>query len=223
MKATDHHAGAMACSTLEPEVPGAAGYAQEAKLLLKRYEGVSFVDKHRCVLHLIPREPCDALDIGAGSGVDAAWLADKGHRVLAIEPTLEFRVAGMAMHPSPLIEWIDDSLPALSVTTGLLRKFDLVMITAVWMHLDEEERGRAMRNVASMLKPDGVLLMSLRHGPAPMHRPMFEVTAEETTQLGRLNSLHPILSLRTESAHPANRRAGVQWSHLAFDRSDRRR
>jgi hypothetical protein len=126
------------------------------------------------------------------------------------------------MHPSPLIQWIDDSLPALAVTTGLQRKFDLIMITAVWMHLDEQERRCAMRNVASLLKADGLLLMSLRHGPAPSRRAMFDVTAEETTELGRRSGLHPILNQRTESAQKANCRAGVEWSHLAFDRSYRR-
>jgi hypothetical protein len=29
-----------------------------------------------------------------------------GHRVVAVEPTVEMRLGAMALHPSPLIEWL---------------------------------------------------------------------------------------------------------------------
>ena len=90
-------------------IASAKGYAQEAEQLIGYYERIPFADKHRAVLHLIPAYPCRVLDIGAGTGADAAWFADKGHRVVAVEPTKELRLPGMALHPSPSIEWLDDS------------------------------------------------------------------------------------------------------------------
>jgi hypothetical protein len=92
------------------------------------------------------------------------------------------------------------------------------MLTAVWMHLDEEERRLAMPNVSSLLAPDGVLIMSIRHGPVPDGRRMFEVTAGETIALARACGLRGVLDRHTPSALVVNRETGVTWSRLAFDR-----
>lgn len=68
-------------------ISGTENYADEAPELLKRYESISFADAHAPVLQLIPPAPCHALDIGAGTGRDAAGLAALGHSVVAVEPT----------------------------------------------------------------------------------------------------------------------------------------
>ena len=47
------------------------------------------------------------------------------------------RIPAMALHPSPRIEWLNDSLPELATLRTRRETFDLVMLTAVWMHLDE--------------------------------------------------------------------------------------
>src|SRR5207302_10251745 len=104
--------------------------------LLKRYESISFAEAHHTVIHLIPKEPCRVLDIGAGTGRDAAGFAAMGHRVIAVEPTEEMRCGAMALHPSPLIEWLDDSLPDLARLRARDERFDVVMLTAVGMQLD---------------------------------------------------------------------------------------
>ncbi len=53
-------------------------YNREAKSLASRYESRTFEDIHRDVLDLIPESPGLVLDIGAGSGRDAAWFAVRG-------------------------------------------------------------------------------------------------------------------------------------------------
>lgn len=60
------------------------GYADEAPLLLRRYESVSFAEVHRAVAHLFPTAPAGVLDIGAGTGRDAAGFAALGHRMFAV-------------------------------------------------------------------------------------------------------------------------------------------
>ena len=127
---------------------GTEGYADEAEELFKLYESIPAADLHRAVLHLIPTAPSHILDIGSGTGRDAAWFAAQGHRVVAVEPTDAMRMPAMALHPSPLIEWLDDSLPDLALLLARGEKFDVVMLTAVWMHLDAEQRRRAIPNLA---------------------------------------------------------------------------
>jgi hypothetical protein len=95
-------------------------------------------------------------------------------------------------------------------------EFDVVMLTAVFMHLDEEQRRRAMPNLAALMQEGGVLIMSLRHGPVPAGRRMFAVSAEETIELAQVQSLRPVLNVRTDSSEEINRLAGVTWTRLAF-------
>lgn len=93
---------------------GTRGYAAEAVELFVRYECFGFEHAHAAVLHLIPTTPGKVLDIGSGTGRDAAYLAAKGHRVVAVEPTGALRKRAAALHKSPAIEWIDDGLPDAS-------------------------------------------------------------------------------------------------------------
>ena len=196
---------------------GTEGYAEEAEALAARYEALRFADLHRPVLHLVPAAPCRALDIGAGTGRDAAALAEMGHAVVAAEPTAALRAKAMALHPSPRIEWVDDALPDLPRLAARGEPFDLVMLTAVWMHLDEDQRRRAMPKVARLVRGGGgVAIFSLRHGPVPPGRRMFDVSAEETEALAAAEGLG--LSLRLDGQADAQRRPGVRWTRLAFSK-----
>jgi SAM-dependent methyltransferase len=196
--------------------PGVEGYAEQAHVLIAQYESVPFLDKHAAILHLIPGAPCRVLDVGAGTGADAAWLAGRGHQVVAVEPTRELREPGMALHASSVIEWGDDGLPDLDVITRSGRTFDRIMLTAVWMHLDERERRRAMPVLAKLLAPRGVVLFALRHGPIPTGRRMFDVGPDETIELARAHGLESVLRVHTASLLTANRAAGVEWTRLAL-------
>jgi SAM-dependent methyltransferase len=195
------------------------GYARDADALAGRWEDISFTELHQPVLHLFPAIPCSVLDIGAGTGRDAGQLAALGHRVVAVEPSDELRQAAIARHPSPRIEWLDDSLPEVASLVSRRQTFDLIMLTAVWMHLDAQQRRQAMPRLASMLRIGGTLIMSLRHGPVPAGRRMFDVGAEETIALAKVQRLDAVIHTRTASMQPANRLAGVTWTRLAFVKS----
>jgi SAM-dependent methyltransferase len=201
---------------MSSRVSGTEGYADEAEELFNLYESFSAADAHRAVLHLIPTEPSRILDIGSGTGRDAAWFASQGHRVVAVEPTDALRIPAMALHPSPLIEWLDDSLPDLALLLARGEKFDVVMLTAVWMHLDAQQRRQAMPNLAALVRAGGAVIMTIRHGPVPVGRRMFEVSPEETIELAQTQDLHPVLNLHTESRQEQNRIAGITWTSVAF-------
>jgi SAM-dependent methyltransferase len=196
---------------------GTEGYGEEADKLAVSYESLTFEGVQREVLHLIPSVPCRVLDIGAGTGRDAAALAAKGHTVTAMEPTAAMRVHGQRLHALPRIEWMDDALPELAVLRATARRYDLVMATAVWMHLDKAERATAMRNVAELMAPHALFLASLRHGPVPSGRRMFDVSADETVALAGDHGLSPI--------HRSGRgdmfgRPGVTWTFLGFRKEE---
>ncbi len=196
---------------------GTQGYGETADVLVTQYESRTFADVHRGLLPLLPAAPARALDIGAGTGRDAAALAALGHSVLAVEPTPEMRAHGQRLHPSPAIEWLDDSLPELAHVLARVRardqRFDLVMMTAVWMHLDEAERTRAMSCVAELIAPGGLMTLSLRHGPVPAGRRMFDVSPDETRALAARHGLATVYEKARPSVFNAD---GVWWDVLAF-------
>jgi 2-polyprenyl-3-methyl-5-hydroxy-6-metoxy-1,4-benzoquinol methylase len=195
---------------------GTEGYADEADALVKQYESISFADVHKQILHLLPKPPARVLDVGAGTGRDAAGFAAMGHIVTAVEPTAELRIQAMKLHPSPQIAWVDDSLPGLSVVSGRGETFDVVMLTAVWMHLDEQQRRRAMVRVAALVRPGGVMALSLRHGPVPAGRRMFDVTTTETIALAQAEGLTCVQQF--EDVVGLLKRPGISWDRLAFTR-----
>lgn len=196
------------------QLSGTEGYGDEASALVKQYESITFEDVHRHCLHLIPSTPSLVLDVGAGTGRDAAALAALGHRVVAVEPTAELRTEAARLHPSPSIEWVDDGLPELRVTSTRAERFDLVMLTAVWMHLDEGQRRVAMPVVARLLRDGGILMLSLRHGPVPQGRRMFDVSADETIALAAREGLRVVLHLENQPGLFG--RTNVSWTRLAF-------
>lgn len=195
-------------------VSGTEGYAAEANALLRQYEAIPFADVHRQVLHLLPTVASDVVDIGAGTGRDAAALAAMGHRVVAVEPTEPLRRHAMSLHASAGIRWIDDSLPELAALRSLGERFDMVMLTAVWMHLDGSQRRVAMSRVGGLVRSAGLVILSLRHGPVPPGRRMFDVSAEETIGLADGEGLDCLMNVPGPSVQA--RHPDVTWTRLAF-------
>ncbi|PCI04366.1 MAG: SAM-dependent methyltransferase [Hyphomicrobiales bacterium] len=200
-------------------VKGTQGYSEQSAELLSRYDNILFEDVHASVMHLIPKTSGMALDLGAGTGRDAAHLTGLGHKVVAVEPTDEFRNSASRRYPH--IEWIDDALPELGKLADRIGQFDFIMATAMWMHLDEAERKISMHNVAELLKPEGLLIMSIRCGPTPAGRLMYDVSASETKLLAANDGLEVIFEKVTPSLGEANKKAGVKWLRLVFRNSSR--
>ncbi|MGX2997132.1 class I SAM-dependent methyltransferase [Streptomyces sp. JNUCC 64] len=186
-------------------------YARNAALLGRRYGGVSFEEAHGGVLDLLPPAPARALDVGAGTGRDAAALARRGYRVVAAEPVRELREVARGLYPAADVRWTASALPELP---GLEGPFELVLLSAVWMHLPPVERGPAMRRLAALLAPSGLLVVSLRRGTPPADRVMFEVPAEEVVHDGERAGLRP--ERLVEDGADRLGRAGVWWQTVAL-------
>jgi SAM-dependent methyltransferase len=194
-------------------VSGTEGYGETAAERVKQYESIPFAHVHRHWMPLFPTTPSHVIDIGAGTGRDAAGFAELGHTVTAVEPTPELRTEAQRLHPHPAITWLDDSLPELDRVHALGGRYDLVMLTAVWMHLDLGQRERAMARIAPLIRSRGVMALSLRHGPVPAGRRMFDVSADETIALAARHGLAVIHQSKGPSQLGG---PDVWWDRLAF-------
>ncbi|MFD7594539.1 class I SAM-dependent methyltransferase [Kitasatospora sp. NPDC059812] len=190
-----------------------AGYAEAAEELAVQYESVTFAEVHADLLHSYPPPPAAVLDVGAGTGRDAAALAALGHPVVAVEPTAELRSVAERLHAGSGVRWVADELPELPQLSAGTERFDLVLLTAVWMHLAPAERALAMAALGRLLAPGGRLALTLRHGPVPPGRRMFDVPPEETVALAAARGLRLLHRAERGDLHG---RSGVRWTSLVF-------
>lgn len=182
-------------------------YDDHAAELAARYERLRFEDVHAGLLDLLPAHGA-ILDVGAGSGRDAAWLVAHGYRVVAVEPSVPMQAVAQRCHPHLAARWVRDSLPSLAEVHRLGLAFDFILVSGVWMHVLRAERPRALRALVALLKPGGRIAVSLRLGPSDPERQMYPVSQQE---LERLASDCGLVVLRVAPAADLLGRPDVQW------------
>ena len=75
-------------------------YEANAEAVVPQYEAIDPAALHGWLRDLLPNAPVAVLDVGAGSGRDAAWLASLGHEVMAAEPSAAMRGEAARLHPT---------------------------------------------------------------------------------------------------------------------------
>ena len=189
-----------------------AAYEVAAPRLATEYERQTFEQVHHPVFDLVPKSDICVLDVGAGSGRDAAWFASGvNNTVIAVEPTRALLNTGKQRHTSTNIQWVDDLLPGLEKVTRSKLVFDLIWLSAVWMHVPPSARTRAFRKLVSVMRPGGSMMISIRKGPPPSERPMTPVSAAEVEELARHYGLQTVRSIPSADA---GNRPGVSWEVL---------
>ncbi|MFC7448225.1 class I SAM-dependent methyltransferase [Rhodococcus daqingensis] len=137
--------------------------------------------------------PGTALDVGAGEGADAHWLAERGWRVTAVDfsTTALQRAAergeALGADVAGRLIWVRADL----TTEPIEGRFDLV--TAQFMHLPEPQRSVLYARLAAAVAPGGSLLI-VGHHPSDLQTtvprppvPELFFTAEEVA-----GSLDPV-------------------------------
>ena len=190
-----------------------AWYDAHADALAARYEAVAPEQVHDWLQDLLPSKAAAVLDVGAGSGRDAAWLASQGHDVVAVEPSSGMRKGARKRHAERSVQWLADALPGLDRTfrTGLA--FDVILLSAVWMHVAPADRAKAFRRLITLLKPGGLLAITLRSGPAEPERGFHPVSSDQIRMLARD---HGALVQHESTGDDHFGCAGVRWTNVAI-------
>lgn len=200
-----------------------AAYAEAATPdLIARFDNLDCREIYAPVIDLLPRTPCRIADIGSVTGRDAAWFAAQGHDVMAVEPVPELRQAGMRLHRCERISWLDDQLPELK-NARLHGTFDLITLCGVWHHIDDRARRQALESISDMTAPGGLLVMSLRHGPAPAGRRAFPISPPQTLDHAAHLGFTLLRQAEVASIQAGNRAMGVHWTWIVLQRSGQAR
>ncbi|NBE06068.1 class I SAM-dependent methyltransferase [Paragemmobacter ruber] len=203
----------------KPESDALSFYRRHAADLADGYEALAFEDAHPDLVRILMTERAgsvlDILDVGAGTGRDAAWLAHRGHRVVAVEPSEAMQAIGKRLHSDEGISWVFDTLPTLDEIHATGKRFDLVILSAVWMHLPEEDRAKALTSVYGLLLPGGTAYLTLRIGPEEPSRGIHSVSLEDFRRLASNLSI-PVKSLASQSDLLG--RSHIVWQAIRIDR-----
>ncbi len=195
-----------------------AYYDRNADALIAKYDALNADEVHRAwAPQHLREEPGFACDIGAGSGRDANWLAEQGWEVVAVEPSAMRDKAAEESHPR--VTWLNDTLPGLKSLRALGRRFDLILLSAVWMHVAPKDRERAFRILSELLNPSGLIVITLRQGQNEEEnqaRGFHPITAEEL--IGYANQRAVAFKSRSEDDDLL--RSHVRWETLVFEMPD---
>ncbi len=185
-------------------------YSEKAQHYYDLYNSVNAESVHGdWIAFLHNAKAGTALDVGAGSGRDANWLAEQGWKVTAAEPADKLRNLAQAnSHNS--VTWCSASLPALTALPQSPETYDLILLSAVWMHLPEDERPQALKRLSELLSENGAMYISLRFGPNDEARPMHPVSYEELVTLARRNGL-TARNLNPVPSQDGLKRDDVKW------------
>lgn len=191
-------------------------YEKNAERLFSDYISLDFETIFLDVKRYIGDCHGQALDVGAGSGRDAAALASKGFQVVAVEPSSRMRALAQEYYVGSDIHWVDDSLPLLSKIISSNKKFDLILLSAVWMHLTKHEQSKSLEVLSSLLADKGKLIITLRLGPPEPDRNISVVRTDELLELAKKNSLTPVFV--SELGTDSFKRNEIQWQKVVFSK-----
>jgi cyclopropane fatty-acyl-phospholipid synthase-like methyltransferase len=150
-------------------------YTTHWKDLVRRYESADVTDLHTLLAAGFP-PGARLLELGCGSGRDAAYMLARGFDVIASDAVQEMIDAAEACHPALAGRLCRICLPR--DLTPSLGPFDGVYAVATLMHLTRPAIQNVFSRIRRILVPEGRLFFSV-----PLHRD--DVAADQLDAKGR--------------------------------------
>jgi SAM-dependent methyltransferase len=190
-------------------------YNHNAKQLFDKYQSLDPDKVHASWLRHLPQNPGLALDVGGGSGRDAAWLAKRGWEVIVVEPATVLLELGQKTTEVYPVTWINDCLPILAKLQMYQHSFSLILVSGVLMHQSYQQRVDSMETLGGLMADNSLLVVSLRQGPDSEGRAFYQVPADEIVQFAEKKSLHVEV---TNTLADELKRDGVTWQTIIVEK-----
>lgn len=191
-------------------------YEQNSHALIERYDAADMSALHQLLAKYIPHNS-KVIDIGFGSGRDLVFLRSQGHNVYGIDPVEAFVIQAQHRFTDIHEHFRVGSFLSSDVPSHWLNSFDAVISVAVWMHLKPEERPKAIETIKSLVKPDGIVVLSFSLGRRESDdgRHFEPLELQEVIQ----EFSHAGFSLiESQCTHDSLGRDSIQWATVVFKR-----
>lgn len=134
-----------------------SAYDSEAKQIADKHENLIPVKLYQLMSDFFVHKG-KSLDIGCGSGRDAAWLAENNYDPIGIDASIGMLKESRRRHPQ--VPVAISSLPGLSAIMD--NSFSNVLCSAVLMHLNHAMLPIAARNIVRIMQKESNLIISYR-------------------------------------------------------------
>lgn len=138
-------------------------YKNNAKHLIDRYNNTAISNLQALYIKHIPKNS-NVLDIGFGSGRDLVFLEKNGFDIWGIDATDYFVEHIKKKISTKKSHFYQSLLPNIILGKEFTNFFTGILCIAVWMHLDKEDYLLTIKNISSILKEDGVIILSFSNG-----------------------------------------------------------
>lgn len=108
-------------------------------------------------------------DVGCGPGWESATFADRGHEVVGADLTPRF--LRIARNEAPVAEFARMDMRSLGFAADA---FDGLWACASFLHVPREDAPETLREFRRVLRPGGVLYLSVKRGEGEMESDAYE-------------------------------------------------
>lgn len=191
-------------------------YNDNIKTCIDQYENLTFDQVHGELVEKEIKQNARVLDVGCGTGRDAHYLASTGRIVVAIDPSNEMIKFASENNSHENIQYLQSELPSLESVSG---KFDFILMSAVWMHLDEDTQKESMAALSKLLKKNGKMMILIRNGGFSDGRISHPFMNDEFDDIKKeLNLSSKLISGTKEDLL---NRSNVSWSKLLITKCEK--
>lgn len=138
-------------TTLKSYDFSAVDYAKNTELLHPYVQGLKFVQ-------MLPKKP-KIIDIGCGPGRDAKIFTDMGAEVVGVD--FSSKMIELAKHNAPEASFHVMDIESLAFPS---ETFDGAWANCSLLHIPKVQIPAVLGNIHSILKPQGILFLSLKQG-----------------------------------------------------------
>ena len=136
-------------------------YDTHARETSARYESADMSRLHAMLLRHLPPKGASVLELGCGSGRDAAFLQASGFDVTAVDASPGMIDEAARLHPELAGRLSCAAVPFPEGSPLLGRTFDAVFSNAMFMHIPDPELPLVVEQVRRMMRPGGVVVISV--------------------------------------------------------------
>jgi len=140
-----------------------AYYDKNAAAISDKYEKINMSFIQKKLISYLP-EKGNILEIGMGSGRDAAFLVSEGFDLTGVDPSIGMLRKAAELHPELTARMHCYSLPFEKENPLLKEKFNAVLLIASIMHIRDDELFESSYQIREMLEPEGILIISSSMG-----------------------------------------------------------
>jgi SAM-dependent methyltransferase len=139
-------------------------YNGNAAACAAKYESADMSHLDHLLLRHLPEKDARVLELGFGSGREAAFLLQNGHDVRAIDASAGMVEEALRRHPQLSGRLTCEALPLEEGSRLLGESFDAVLAIALFMHIPDSDLFETIFQLKRLLKPRGTAFISVSVG-----------------------------------------------------------